>query len=481
MILLSLAGTLCLLSAAGLPLLRWLRPEARLGPLDCGLLLALGAAWIGLLEALLFSWMPMTGPARAALQASPLAALLLWRGLRRAAAPRPRGEALRPRAAPGKDWIGFLPALAVALCAFWLACQRPVWNVDAQMRWVLHAQWIGAYGTALPERVQDPSWALTHPSYPPLLPAVLGTGALFDGSADYWDRDVRALGPLLFLALLAVVYGHARGRAPRAAPWITLAFALTPCLAYLPRFVRGPDGPATTGLGCDDPMADVPLALLLTAAAVAGLELWQRPTWRAGLLCALLGAGAALTKQEGMAYAPAMFLVLVLLAAVRRDRARLRAAGIACAGAAGAALAWKLASASMPVMPGEDYLGAGFGALFTHLDRLPGILGRVGQELASPARWGPLWLVPLAWLVLAGTQRARLRSGDALPALWLLLGFGLIVAAFLATGWREGEYQWLMDVSLTRLLIHHAPLCALLAAQMPELAGFAPVPASRGC
>ncbi|TAH34481.1 MAG: hypothetical protein EYC70_16225 [Planctomycetota bacterium] len=447
-------GAVALLLAAGMGLSRWLRPQAGFGPEVFGLAFATGAAW---LASGLCLWEAILPPARLAVILLPAAAAGL---LVLPSRSRPAG----PGAA---EWLGFLPAAAVALFSLWLAAQRPVWNVDAQMRWMLHGQWLHEYGTALPERVQDPSWAPAHPAYPPLVPAVI---ALALGLGSDRDFGVRLLFPWFLLAMLGIVYGYARRRAPRAAPWLTLAFALTPCLAYLPRYLREPGAPATTGLGSDDPMADVPLSLMLTATSVVFLDLLAEPRRRTALLCALLGAGAALTKQEGMAFAPLMLLTGLVACAITKQRERVAGAAIAFAGAAGAAVLWKLLSARMPVMPGEDYVGAGISAVFSHLDRLPAVLGRLATEMTSFALWGPLWLVPPLWLAVALVRRRLLSLPQLLPALWLLLALGLIVAAFLATGWRDGSYAWLMDVSLTRLLIHHAPLCALLAAQLPELA-----------
>ena len=49
-----------------------------------------------------------------------------------------------------------------------------------------------------------------------------------------------------------------------------------------------------------------------------------------------------------------------------------------------------------------------------------------------------------------------------LPTLWLAGGLVLVVAAYMATGWKSGRYETLMDVSLARLVAHHLPLFALL-------------------
>lgn len=480
-------GSALLLTLAGAGILRLLRPTDRLTPASLGLAFAAGASWLGLVVLAAGTVRPWaSGPVLVGLLLAPAAAALVqlwWPGRRHdlvaggAEQPSPQAGRL---SFPPAGWLSFLPALAVAGFSMWLALQRPVWNVDALMRWVLHGQWLHAYDTVLPERVEDPSWSITHPSYPPLVPGAIALA--LDFGADRF-MGLRPLFPFFFLALLGILHGHAwRHAGPRAAPWLTLAFALTPCLAYLPQYAAAAGGaqqlPPAAGLGSDEAMADVPLALLLTAAAVTFLDLCAAPARGTALLCALLAAGAVLAKQEGTAYAPAMLAVGVAAGALRGGpgrRLRVACGALVLAASVAAAAAWTALSARMPVMPGEDYLGsAGLAALGDNLDRLPVILGRLGRELATVELWGPLWLVPLLWLAVAVARRRGLDAVSILPVLWLLLALVLIVVAYVVTGWRQGQYEWLMQVSLTRLLLHHAPLCALLAAELAGLLRRAP-------
>ena len=92
------------------------------------------------------------------------------------------------------------------------------------------------------------------------------------------------------------------------------------------------------------------------------------------------------------------------------------------------------------------------------------------------ALWGVLWAVPPAWLATELVRRlrpaaARKNARDPyrlLPGLWLALGFATVCAAYVMTGWHGGNYVGLMSVSMTRLVMHHAPLVALMLCAMLE-------------
>jgi hypothetical protein len=393
----------------------------------------------------------------------PIGAALLARRTRSA------GESDRSaRATVLGEWLGLLPALCVVALSLWLACQRPVWNIDAEKRWVLHGQWIAKYHTALPDAVRDPIWTTTCPTYPPLVPALvsvaLGAGA---------DRDMgaRPLFPLFFLALLTTLHGYAcRTAGPKHARWITLAFALTPCFAYLDRW-----GDAL-GLGADAAMADIPLATLLTVGAVLLLRMIEAREPDRGRVAAscLVLAGATLTKQEGSVSALALLAVAAIGLPLLRERGE-RAAivralclcGVTVVLAAGA---WSLLSQGMPVEAGHDYVSADAArSLLARLERLPIVLPRLAGELGRWRTWGPLWFLPVFALGTSLCSYAKERSAHhllpSLTAAWLASGIALAAGSYLVTGWKGGNFAYLMEVSLTRLLMHHAPLVAIMIAQ----------------
>jgi hypothetical protein len=383
-----------------------------------------------------------------------------------------KAEDEAPPSGPSRmhEWLGFLPVVPLVLLSFWFALQRPVWSIDAQRRWVLHAQWMADEYTPVPERMAHQEWASTHPSYPPLISAVCALALQLGADRD---EGIRVLFPTYFLALLCVLYGYARRRAPPLlATGLTLVLATAPCYSVLDA-QKG-----SYGLGADSALADIPLALVLTAlaafvfAALSSSKREARPLW---LVAGLVGIGAVLTKNEGLLYAPVVVaLTWVLALLVQRDsplgRSR-RALALLFAVLGATALQWKWVSRDMAVRIGEDYLSAEVvDELTGGLERASKIAGRMFDELADPNLWGVLWIWPIlwcAWFALKGSGwsvEQKLRR--ALPLFWLVAGLVMVFAAYVATGWKQGSWSKLMDVSLARLLIHHAPLALVLACDL---------------
>jgi len=380
----------------------------------------------------------------------------------------PDADATQSPTSTARDWLWFLPALLVVGLTVHLAVLRPAWNVDAQRRWVLHGQWTAEYDTTTPTELELPAMAASHPSYPPLVTGVVALA--LDLGADR-NLGVRPLFPPFLLALLAVLFGFARRRAgPLVAGATALAVALVPALSHTDRL----------GLGAGAAHADIALAAYLTASAalvLAGLDRGRHPgpgEPNLGRLCppgawsvaALLVVGAAWTKNEGLVFVAAMLLGSVvwslLFAGLRRHVVALAGLAVATLLAGGA---WKLVAHRMPVAEGEDYVsGSILAVVLEGLDRLPTIVARLGTEFTDLGLWGIAWLVGLTLALVAsllprpGAPLAR----RLLPTLWLVGGLALVVAAYMATGWKSGRYETLMDVSLARLVAHHLPLVALL-------------------
>lgn len=428
--------------AAGISSLRALGRRDLWTPEGVGLGLLLGATWTAVLAAAL-SLFQLVGAATLGGALAIVAALAWQRGSKRAAL-----DAAPQEPTTTRDWATFLPALLVVGLTLFQAFGRPVYNVDAQRRWVLRAQATAAEGTLVPTSFTDEALATSHPSYPPLVPA-LAALALTLGA----DRDtgMRPGFPLFLFALLGVLHGFVRRRAgPSAALLLTSAVALTPALGLTDQL----------GLGAAAAHADVALAAFLTALAVLVLEA-ERP---ASLpLIAAVALGAVWTKNEGMAFVLVMG-VTTLVVNLRTPRG-LRASATLLASALVGIVLWKWLARDMPVAPGEDYVSGGILAvLAANLERLPTILERLGAEFLTWRLWGLAWLaVPVA-LALGLARRAP--RGFWLLALWLAAGIALVVAAYVATGWKDNNYSVLMEVSLARLIAHHVPLAFLMWAYL---------------
>jgi hypothetical protein len=258
---------------------------------------------------------------------------------------------------------------------------------------------------------------------------------------------------------------------------IAFAFALTPCFAYLDRW-----GDAL-GLGADAAMADVPLAMLLTVGSILLLRILETNGFEGGVsaACALVFVGATLTKQEGsvsvLAILAVAFVAVPLFVERGRRGARLRSFGACSAAVLVAAGAWRILSRDMPSEAGSDEVSAAsLAALAGHLDRFPVVCTRFANEFAHWTTWGALWLLPLVCAAWSFLRYAGDRSAShLLPLLtgcWLLSGVALAFASYMVTEWKGGNFTFLMEVSLARLLMHHAPLIAIMISQAASQARF---------
>lgn len=346
-------------------------------------------------------------------------------------------------------WLTFVPALLVVGITFVQAFGRPVYNVDAQRRWILHAQWTAAEGTLVPASVEAKSFGASHPSYPPVITALGALGLEFGADRDW---GMRPGFPVFLLALLAVVHGFAWRRAgPHLATALTMLLALTPALSFTDQL----------GLGAAAAHADIALAAFLTAAATLYLDRAEKADSSSPAALCAVALGAVWTKNEGMAF----LLVMPVIALVwgwRRPVERRSAVAVLLVAIVGIAL-WKFQARHMPIAPGEDYVSGGvLAALSAGLERLPTIVRRLFTEFATTDLWGWLWFGwPVAIALGLWHRAGRLFW---LTNVWLLAGLGLVVAAYVATGWKGDNYTALMDVSLARLIAHHAPLVIVLFA-----------------
>jgi hypothetical protein len=412
-------------------------------------------------------------------------ALLLWPGARkrRPAAPGAGARAADDEAGAPRWLTGALLALAAvglaqALFAAWV---RPTFQFDSITRWMFKTQVLAYEHTLRGPVSTDPEFAFTHQRYPPLVCHVANLPALVNGRFD--DRLAGSMFPWYMVALVGVVHGALARRAGRLRAAIGAAWVGNlPLLAY----VMYPP----PGAGAASAMADVPLSLFLAGAALAlvdGLEGWRD---RAHVEAGLLLGFAALTKNEGL---PAIaFAALVVLLCARRARWR-TAAGVAGLALLVFWLLWGRLAATFPALD-ENYTGViglttlaaghegpvGLAALVERLPRLPRILKALALEAFSFRSWNLTWLAVPA-LLLVG----RVRRGVVAMLLLAGLQLGAYVFALVITAWTSPAAElagsdpvdYLMTLTLGRLLVHVAPLCiaaALLAC--PPLVGRRPGP-----
>jgi hypothetical protein len=271
-----------------------------------------------------------------------------------------------------------------------------------------------------------------HPDYPlglPMLETVhlRGLGRL----------DVRQVHEALWLLLVAFVWaaGFLASRVTRTAVWATVLCGTAVLVS----------GALLTGY------ADVPMALFLGTGVLA-LGLWIDGGATGDLaVAALLLAGAASFKNEGMLGAAAALIVAlaVVLAARRRDMARqLVVAGLAFALVA--VVPWRIWLAAHDLR-GDLPLGKGLDPSFLadRLDRVWPSMGALHHQLA---RRGTVAIFVVVGIALA---LVRLRGRERSPVAAFYLGTGVVY--YLALVWAYWisplPLRFHLDTSVDRIYV----------------------------
>ena len=443
------------------------------------------------------------------------------------AASLPRRAELSGRAGP-RPGAGVVlgTVLAVALAAFAVvyAATQPVWGFDSTYHFAYKGRLLfheGIGGAGWTDMEDAVGRILTHPRYPPGLPALQALAGSVTGT---FDADVArplhalfVLGPAALLA--AGLRGAGRGAAVAGAllwlglPFVyytgltasDLGFALSGLLLGPEAAARyDPEAPAwvlPTGWNLDG-APDVPLAALLLGAFVHAWRLLPssgQPADRAdGAIAGLLLGGAVLCKNEGLALGAVMVLALGLAALLARLAGRPAAAagrpspwvglGLGLALAALLSGSWLAARGALPDID-ENYP--------RQLAALPdnlALFGNTGFILrAFQACYFPflapgtrdlalLWPLPfLALFWLLGGPRRPLRGRTLLLALVLVLA-GAAALYLTAPVARQLSLRALFRWSLVWPLFF-AALAAALARPRALLAhpALAPVLMVLGC
>jgi hypothetical protein len=237
------------------------------------------------------------------------------------------------------------------------------------------------------------------------------------------------------VGLLALAFGWARATRSR---WVALALPLSLPLTLIAPWIGGHSW-SWSG-------ADLPLALLVGAGALALVE-WQRTGARRWFLCAtFLLATGLLLKQDAWLVLGAAALAATVSGVRRPSPAGLAGAGLALA------LVWLLSarvSAAIPELPAEEnYLPAlSSTRLAIVAQRIPLLLSFLTRTLADQSTLA-FWLavvllgIPLAWR--AGAEH-RLLGG------WVALHLLATATVFLLS---PNNIDWHISTAMPRLLAH---------------------------
>lgn len=259
---------------------------------------------------------------------------------------------------------------------------------------------------------------------------------LFDHGTLFGIPDVVAFPKLLALLACAVLYASFYRAAKALTRWpVTVTIVAGAITAAIPSFVIW----CFSGLENSLLAASVGWLAACIATAVAGDRLL---TTRTALMCGLVAAVAGLTRPDGMIYALAYPLAVLLLArAPRADKLRSAAVGIAAfAVPLGAFLVWRYTTFG-EVVPNTAIAKA---------QGLPDLIG-IARPLALVAFTGVAPAL-LGAVLVAIVLRRRARSNSGLLALLITFALGVLAYVILEGDWM-GQYRFATPIWATGALI----------------------------
>ena len=310
------------------------------------------------------------------------------------------------------------------------ALTEPMWANDYLAIWGFKGKTFFAE-REIPDRLfRWLSLAFSHPEYPLGLPLLYAGVAFLLGRWD--DHALALLFPFLQVATLLVLYGWLRRRGAGR----PLALAAAALLSHFEPLYRA----FTTG------MAEVPLSfgvLLLGTSLADRIERTDRGASQRLALAALV---CTATKNEGLYFVAAAFLVAALSAFSRKGFVA-RAAAILALPAALVIAAHRLIRGSLPLRDFD----------FSLLSKPAVLLPRIAESIATAVGQAP----PAAWIGLAalGVLVAAGRPSPAGAVLLALSACGFAAYLFLPALAVEGP-AWLVETAFFRTTAALAPLVA---------------------
>ena len=274
---------------------------------------------------------------------------------------------------------------AIAALPFVLrAATEPLTKFDAYADWTLKAKFLyghgglvaGAFNTDTLSSFYLPS----HREYPLGLPAVEAFDFHLMGGVD--ARMIHVQFVLLAAAFAGTIWSLLRHRVTVASLAATLLlFGVAP-------------GLHTQVLAA---YADVPIACLWAASALA-FGLWLIDDGEDRLyLAAILAAGAVATKQEGIVLDSALFAAVALALALRRSTWTARTFGIVAGSVVLTAVPWQWWVRPPPLHDAD--IAPSAGRMAKQLDTVPTIVHRLGTELVW-IKWPGIVVIAVGVAVL---------------------------------------------------------------------------------
>lgn len=316
---------------------------------------------------------------------------------------------------------------------------------DGLVIWELKARYAYLNGGALPSvYFPDATRVFSHPEYPLFLPMLETWLYFWIGDCDqYW---VKLIFPI-FYAVAVLLLGQAAALLSGKRVIGLIAANLFLFVPFLTNFSGG------VLLG----YADTPLATFYLAAFYFLLVFARADSKRGLSIVVILAAILPWIKREGMI----LWFVLAACGAVIVWRRR----GVVAAFASllpgiGMIAGWQIYLRAMQARGAQDFLPVTVSVFISKFDRIGPILRSLFKETTALSHWNLLWFATLfAFLCIAVRHRRR--------ETWLLIictvmPVALYCSTYVFSMW--SDYQQHIYSSLSRLLLHVAPLSILAIA-----------------
>ena len=307
--------------------------------------------------------------------------------------------------------FAFAAVAAVAGAPFLLrAASEPLVKFDAYADWTLKAKLLYGHGGliagAFDRGTLSSSYVASHREYPLGLPSLEAFDFHLMGSTD--ARLIHLQFALLVAAFAGTIWSLTRHRVHPA------MLAATLLLLFVAPSLH------TQVLAA---YADVPIACLWAASALA-IGLWLLGDGEDRLLLgALLAAAALATKQEGVVLDAALFAVAAAALLLRRSPQAAQRFGMAAGCVVLTAIPWQLWVRVHHLHDAD--IAPSLGRMARQVHTLPTIVHRLGAELVWLKWPGIVALAVLAAVILAARRRDALAGGYLL--LLTLSMAGLVV------------------------------------------------------
>lgn len=313
---------------------------------------------------------------------------------------------------------------------------------DGLLVWEIKARYAFENGGVLPAGYfQDAGRVFSHPEYPLAIPYTELWFYLWLGDAtQFWAKLIFPIFYLSGVILIVAIGVRLTGKL-----WAGLAAAVV--LFLVPQIIVQP-GSATVGY------ADFPLSIFYLAAC--GYLLCATTSDNADFLRIFAVCLALLPwlKREGVI----LWVIAAVCGAFTIWRAKKspRWFGILLPGLC-VILGWRIYLQHMRAIPAADFTSVNFATLSANIHRVGPILSALASELANIDSWGLFWLVAAVSGVYFVRQYRDARSIIFVTAIAAPLTVYALIYIF--SSWTD--YQWHLELSLCRLLMHITPLACL--------------------